>query len=144
MARFAQQSSGSIEFYELKFIATSKTLFHRNRPSSLHKRARSGAAPATPKNICRKGGSDEFRPHNALLCGGARPVRGHCSCFRARQKSSNKPIRRQGHQKTSERFRQRWLQACISELDDEVCSDFERHSGLQRVISAEMFRGEQP
>ena len=27
-----QQSSGSFEFYELKFIATSKTLFHRNHP----------------------------------------------------------------------------------------------------------------
>jgi hypothetical protein len=31
-----QQSSGSIEFYELKFRATSKALFHRNHPSFLH------------------------------------------------------------------------------------------------------------
>jgi hypothetical protein len=31
-----QQSSGSIEFYELKFKATSKALFHRNRPSFPH------------------------------------------------------------------------------------------------------------
>ena len=82
--------------------------------------------------------------HTTLLrCGGARPVRGHCSCFRARQKSLNKP-RQQGHQKTSERCRERWLHAFIPELDDEVRSDFERHPGLQRVISAEMFRGEQP
>jgi hypothetical protein len=31
-----QQSSGSFEFYELKFKATSKAHFHRNCPSFLH------------------------------------------------------------------------------------------------------------
>jgi len=43
-ALLRQLSSGSIEFYELKFKTTSKALFHRNRPSSLHKRARPGTA----------------------------------------------------------------------------------------------------
>jgi hypothetical protein len=138
----AQQSSGSIEFYELKFIATSKTLFHRNRPSFLHKQGVIRNATGEAVKIEREGGLLESHIQHLLLADGTRPVQCHGSSHWVRKgKSPLRPAgRQQDGQKTSQRFRQRWLPACIPELDDEVRSDFKRHPRLQGMISAETFK----